>query len=154
MGWFVVLLGVTAFVRGMGAGIIYDAALVSPSVRKSIGAVPYAQYVRANFKGLGAKSYVVVAWSGLLLTLGATIASFLRAGSAAVSWWTTASLAATAVAFLGTGVALPMLFRLTRTPDDPQQLTPLLERYARWYGMSAWWQMLAFATAVGALVVD
>ena len=153
MDWFVVLLGVTAFVRGMGAGIIYDAALVSPALRKSIGVVAYAQYVRANLKGVGGKSYIVVAWAGLLLTLGATVAAFLTARGAAVTWWTAGSLVVTALAFLGTGLALPMLFRLARTADDPEQLTPLLDSYARWYGFSAWWQMLAFVASVVALAV-
>jgi hypothetical protein len=153
MDWFVVLLVVTVVVRGFGAGIIYDAAVVSPPLRKRIGVVAYAQYLRANLAGVGGKSYVIVAWAGLLLTLGATVAAFLTAGSAAVSWWTTGSLAATAIAFLGTGLALPMLFRVTRTDDNREQLTPLLDRYARWYAFSAVWQAVAFLTAVVALAV-
>jgi hypothetical protein len=86
MDWFVTLLAVTAVVRGIGAGIIYDAAVVSPPLRKRIGAVAYAQYLRANLDGVGGKSYVTVAWVGLLLTLGATVAAFCTAGPAAVSW--------------------------------------------------------------------
>lgn len=153
MDWLVVLLATTAVVRGMGAGIIYDAAVVSPPLRNNIGVVAYAHYLRANLKGLGGKSYVTVAWAGLLLTCGATVAAFLTAGTAAVSWWTTGSLAATAVAFLGTGLALPMLFRVTRTADDPALLTPLLDRYSRWYAFSAVWQAVAFVAAVVALAV-
>jgi hypothetical protein len=153
MDWLVVLLATTAVVRGMGAGIIYDAALVSPPLRNRIGVVAYAQYLRANLAGFGGKSYVTVAWAGLLLTCGATVAAFLTAGTAAVSWWTTGSLAATAIAFLGTGLALPMLFRVMRTADDPAQLTPLLGRYSRWYAFSAVWQAVAFVAAVVALAV-
>lgn len=148
-----VLLATTAVVRGMGAGIIYDAAVVSPPLRNNIGVVAYAHYLRANLKGLGGKSYVTVAWAGLLLTCGATVAAFLTAGTAAVSWWTTGSLAATAIAFLGTGLALPMLFRVTRTADDRALLTPLLDRYSRWYAFSAVWQAVAFVAAVVALAV-
>jgi hypothetical protein len=73
-----------------------------------------------------------VAWPGLFLTLGATVASFLTGQPAPVTWWTVASLAATMLAFLGTELALPALFRVTRTPDEQERLTPPLDRYARW----------------------
>ena len=153
MDWFVTLLAVTAMVRGMGAGIIYDSAVVSPPLRKPIGVVAYAHYLRANLAGVGGKSYVTVAWAGLLLTLAATVAAFLVAGSAPVSWWTAGSLAATVVAFLGTGMALPALLGVTRSADDDDKLTPMLNRYARWYAFSAPWQALAFCASVVALAV-
>jgi hypothetical protein len=153
MDWFVILLVVTAVVRGMGAGIIYDSALVSPPLRRRIGVVAYAQYLRANLAGFGGKSYVTVAWAGLLLTIGATVAAFLTGQPGAVTWWTVASLAATMPAFLGTGLALPALFRVTRTPDEQDQLRPLLDQYARWYAFSAVWQVVAFLAAVVALAV-
>jgi len=153
MDWFVILLVVTAVVRGMGAGIIYDSALVSPPLRRRIGPVAYAQYLRANLAGFGGKSYVTVAWAGALLTLGATVAAFGTHQPAAVTWWTVGSLAATVLAFVGTGLALPALFRVTRTAEQREHLTPLLNRYARWYAFSAVWQALAFLAAVVALAV-
>ena len=154
MGWFVVLLVVTALVRGMGAGIIYDSALVSPPLRRQIGVLAYAHYLRANLAGFGGKSYVTVAWAGMLLTFGATLAAFLTHQSAAVTWWTVGSLAATVVAFLGTGLALPTLLRVARKPDEPAEiLAPALDHYARWYAFSAVWQATAFAASVVALAV-
>jgi hypothetical protein len=48
LDWFVVLLVITTVVRGMGAGIICDSALVSPPLRRQIGVVAYAHYLRAN----------------------------------------------------------------------------------------------------------
>lgn len=131
------LLVVNAFVRGMGAGIIYDAALVSAPLRKRIGVVAYAHYLRANLSGPGVKSYVTVAWTGLLLTLTVTIAAFMTDQPALVSWCAATSLLSTVVAFLGTGLALPTLFRVVRNADQPALLTPPLNRYARWYGFSA-----------------
>lgn len=159
MDWFVVLLAATAIVRGMGAGIIYDSALVSPPIRRRIGITAYADYLRANLTGLGGKSYVTVAWAGALLTIGTTIAAFLTGQPAPVTWWTVGSLAATVLAFLGTGLALPALFRATRTVDQTRaadqkgHLERLLDRYARWYAFSAVWQALAFLAAVAALAV-
>ncbi|MFD1147656.1 hypothetical protein [Saccharothrix hoggarensis] len=154
MTWFEVLLVVTAVVRGLGAGIIYDSAVVSPRVRHRVGLPAYADYLRANLAGLGGKSYVPVAWLGALLTVTATVAAFASDQPPAVAWWTAGSLAATVVAFVGTGLALPALFRVTRTPsDEHDRLRPRLDRYARWYGFSALWQGVAFVAAVLALAV-
>lgn len=147
---FEVLLVATVVVRGMGAGIIYDSAVVSPQVRHRVGLPAYADYLRANLAGLGGKSYVPVAWLGALLTITATVAAFLTDQPPAVTWWTVASLVATVLAFLGTGLALPALFRVTRAPAD-EQLASRLDRYARWYAFSAFWQAVAFVTAVLAL---
>lgn len=52
MTGFEVLLVATAVVRGMGAGIIYDSAVVSPRVRHRVGLPAYADYLRANLAGL------------------------------------------------------------------------------------------------------
>ena len=57
---------------------------------------------------------------------------------------------ATVLAFLGTGWRCPRLFRVTRTPD---RLKSRLDHYARWYAFSAFWQAVAFLTAVLALAV-
>lgn len=149
---FEILLVATVVVRGMGAGIIYDSAVVSPRVRHHVGLPAYANYLRANLAGLGGKSYVPVAWLGALLTITATVAAFLSDQAPAVTWWTVGSLAATVLAFLGTGLALPALFRVTRTPSgEHDRLKPRLDRYARWYAFSALWQAMAFLAAVVAL---
>jgi hypothetical protein len=152
MTWFEILLTTTAVVRGLGAGIIYDSAVVSPRVRHRVGLPAYADYLRANLAGLGGKSYVPVAWLGALLTITTTVAAFVSGQSSTVTWWTVGSLAATVLAFLGTGLALPALFRVIRTPqDEHNQLKPRLDRYARWYAFSALWQSVAFVAAVIAL---
>ncbi len=152
MSWFEILLLATVVVRGMGAGIIYDSAVVSPRVRHRVGLPAYADYLRANLAGLGGKSYVPVAWLGALLTITATVAAFLSGHAPAVTWWTVASLVATVLAFLGTGLALPALFHVTRPPaDEHDQLKRRLDRYAGWYAFSAFWQTIAFLTAVLAL---
>jgi hypothetical protein len=149
---FEVLLVATVVVRGMGAGIIYDSAVVSPRVRHGVGLPAYADYLRANLAGFGGKSYVPVAWLGALLTITTTVAAFVSDQTPAVTWWTVGSLAATVLAFLGTGLALPALFRVTRiSPAEHDQLKSRLDRYARWYAFSALWQAVAFIAAVIAL---
>jgi hypothetical protein len=150
---FEILLVATAVVRGMGAGIIYDSAVVSPRVRHRVGLPAYADYLRANLAGLGGKSYVPVAWLGALLTVAATVAAFAADEAPGATWWTVGSLAATVLAFVGTGLALPALLRITRSArDEPDQLPRRLDRYARWYAFSALWQAVAFVAAVLAVV--
>ncbi|MFE9328877.1 hypothetical protein ACIHDR_48880 [Nocardia sp. NPDC052278] len=149
MSWFEVLAVATAVVRGMGAGIIYDSAVVSPRVRHRVGLPAYADYLRANLAGLGGKSYVPVAWLGALLTIATTVAAFVSDQPRAVAWWTAGSLSATVLAFLGTGLALPARFRVVRTTEDEHlQLKSRLDRYASWYAFSAFWQAMAFLAAV------
>jgi hypothetical protein len=153
MAWFQLLAVTTALVRGLGAGIIYDSSLVSPRARHRIGLPAYAGYLRATLAGLGGRSYVAVAWLGALLTLAVTVAAPLSGQPPAVTWWSAGSLAATVLAFVGTGLALPALLRVTRMPPDrPAGLKPLLDRYARWYAFSAPWQAAAFVFSVLALV--
>lgn len=151
MSWIHLLLGATVIVRGLGAGIIFDSAVVSPPLRHRIGVIPYARYLRANLSGFGTKSYVTVAWAGALLTIASTVATVASHQPAATTWWTVASLAATVLAFMGTGLALPALFRVKNAPDLEEQLVPLLDRYARWYGFSALWQAVAFIASALAL---
>lgn len=155
MTWFDALAVTTVLVRGLGAGIIYDSSLVSTRARHRVGLPAYADYLRAVLAGLGGRSYVVVAWLGALLTVALTVAAPLSGQPPAVTWWSAASLAATAVAFVGTGLALPALRRVARTPPDrPAGLEPLLDRYARWYAFSAPWQAAAFLFSVLALATS
>jgi hypothetical protein len=73
MDWFLALLAFTTIVRGVGAGIIYDVAVVSLSVRHDIGAVPCARYARALFAGRGAATFVPVAIGGALLSIAVAV---------------------------------------------------------------------------------
>ena len=59
MDWFLILLAVTTAVRGFGAGLIYDVALISLPVRKQIGAIPYTKFALANFN-VGVKTYLPI----------------------------------------------------------------------------------------------
>ena len=57
MDWFPALLALTAIVRGLGAGMIWDVALVGLPARRRIGAITYATFARANFEVNGLKTY-------------------------------------------------------------------------------------------------
>jgi hypothetical protein len=131
MDWFLALLAFTTVVRGMGAGIIYDVAVVSLPLRHDIGAIRYARYARALFAGRGAKTFAPVAIGGALLTVAVAAGAFLWTDSLGVRWWTCIALAATVLAFAGTTLALPAVAKLRHTADEEAALTP------SWIGLPA-----------------
>ncbi len=151
MDWFLFLLLITTLVRGMGAGIIYDVALVSLPVRQRIGAVPYARYAVANFMGNGVKTYATVSILGALLTIALTIAAFALHEPAPVTGSISAALVATLLAFAGTSRALPAVLSLRSAPDDEAQLSIVLNRFARWHSFSTVWQVVSFIALTVAL---
>jgi hypothetical protein len=151
MDWFLILLSVTVAVRGLGAGIIYDVALVSLPVRRQIGVIPYAQYVQATYQGNGVKTYATVSILGALLTITVTISAFIRGDSAIVSWSIIISLIATVIAFIGTSKALPAMLSLREAPNDEASISKILNRFARWHTFSTMWQVVAFIALVIAL---
>jgi hypothetical protein len=77
MDWFSVLLAVTTAVRGFGAGLIYDVALVSLPVRHQIGAIPFTKYAVALFTGNGVRTYGPLSILGALLTIAVTSGTFV-----------------------------------------------------------------------------
>ncbi len=151
MDWFVTLLAVTAIVRGLGAGMIWDVALVGLPARRRIGAIPYATFARANFEVNGLKTYGPVSIVGLLLTIAIAAWAFARGESAAVTWAVAISLIATILAFVGTFRALRAILSVRRAADDEEILSPLLDQFARWHTFSTVWQVVAFVALVLAL---
>jgi hypothetical protein len=152
MNWFLILLAVTIFVRGMGAGIIYDVAVVSLSLRHDIGVVSYAHYARALFKR-GFRTFFTVSVVGAVLTIVVAVGSFLWS-SAGVRSWTCVALGMTILAFAATARALPAVLKLRRLPDEPKELDPVLAQFAIWHRVSALWQVASFVALVVALCVS
>lgn len=150
MDWFLVTLAVTTAVRGFGAGLIYDVALISLPVRRQIGAIPYTKFAIANF-GIGVKTYAPVSILGALLTIAVTVGAFVRGELAIVSWSITISFVATILAFIGTSWALPALLSLRQAPDDETLLSKTLDRFARWHTFSTVWQVVSFIGLIVAL---
>jgi hypothetical protein len=144
MDWFLALLAVTVVVRGLGAGVIYDVALVSLPVRRRIGTVRYAEYVRANFEVRGAGTYASVSILGALLTVVVTAGTFVWGSSPTVTWSIVGSFAATVLAFAGTSRALPAVSSVRRATDDEAMLSKALDHFAYWHAFSTAWQVVAF----------
>lgn len=150
MNILTLLLAVTIAVRGMGAGIIYDVALVSLPLRNRIGIVPYAKYARAYFKG-GSKTFVFISILGALLTFIVAVEAYLNGVSYISAWAIAISVISTILAFIGTSRALPAMLSLQDAPDDEVLLTKILNKFARWHTFSTIWQVISFFALIVAL---
>jgi hypothetical protein len=152
MDWFSILLAVTTVVRGFGAGLIYDVAMVGLPVRRKIGAILYAEYAVALFNGPGIRTYGPVSILGALLTLAIMIVALVRGEPAIIIWSTTTALIATVLAFVGTSRALPAVLSLRHANADEAFLSKTLDRFARWHTFSTAWQLVSFIALVVAMV--
>jgi hypothetical protein len=117
-----------------------------------LGLVPYAQFTRAQYRGIGVKVYGGLTVLGALLTATVLALAMPWHACAWVTWMTALSLAATALAFVGVAGALPPMFHLWKTSDDDLSLVArLLDRFARAGTFSAVWHAVAFILIVTAL---
>lgn len=132
MDFLLLLLAVTVAVRGLGAGIIYDVALVSLPLRHQIGVIPYANYARALFKS-GFKTFFTVSILGAILTFALAVDAFIQGVSSIVGWSIAISVIATILAFIGTSRALPGVSSLQDVTDDEVLLSKILNKFALWH---------------------
>lgn len=150
--WLDVLLATTVVLRGLGAGAIMGVLAITLPTRRRIGAVPYAQFTREQYRGLGVKAYGVLTTVGALLTATVLTLAIVWQASAWETWMTASSLAATGLAFVGVARALPAVVKLWQTSDDdPSLVARLLDRFARAGTFSAAWHAIAFILIATAL---
>jgi len=149
--WFLILLTVTTAVRGFGAGLIYDVALVSLPVRHTIGVIPFARYAAALFMGRGVRTYGPVSILGALLTIAVTAAAFVLDEPPVVTGSISTAMLATVLAFAGTFRALPAVISLRQAPEDEALLSQTLDRFAVWHTFSTVCQLISFIALVIAL---
>lgn len=143
--WLDVVLAATVILRGFGAGVILGVLTITLPTRRRLGLLPYAQFTRAQYRGLGVKAYGALTTVGALLTAAVLVLAIEWHACAAVTWLTASSLAATVLAFVGVAGALPAMFTLWKTgDDDPAVVTRLLDRFARAGTFSATWHAIAF----------
>ncbi len=155
MNLFRALLVSTVIVRGMGAGIIYDVAVIGLDTRKEIGLFPYAHFARALFERRGKKNYVPISIGGALLTiLIAVFALFYHVPQRSCLWiWI--ALFSTCWAFVGTSQALPAIAKVRHSAEDKEaELEAALNCFARWHIFSTIWQVASFVALTIALAYD
>jgi hypothetical protein len=143
--WFLVTLVTATILRGLGAGIIIGLGLMLLPARRRLGNIPYAQFTRTLYKGGGVRAYAAITILGALLTVSCVPWSFVYRAPALANWMIVASLAATIVGFVGTGVSFPTMLTLWRTCDDDEAVViKLLDRWDRWHVFGAVWHGIAF----------
>jgi len=149
------LLVFTVIVRGMGAGIIYDVAVIGLDTRREIGILAYAHFARALFERRGKKNYVPISIGGALLTILMTIFAVLDHLSQRSCLWTWIALFSTIIAFVGTSQALPAIAEVRHSCEaDEAGLAAALDRFARWHLFSTIWQVASFVALTLALAYD
>lgn len=154
--WFLVTLVTATILRGLGAGIIIGLGLVLLPARRRLGNIPYAQFTRTLYKGGGVRVYAVITILGALLTVACVPWTFGHRAPAIVSWMIMASLAATILGFVGTGVNFPTMLTLWRTSDDDEAVViKLLDRWDWWHAFGAVWHGIAFfALAIAMALIE
>lgn len=150
--WLDALLTTTVVLRGLGAGIICGVLTITVPTRHRLGLIPYAQFTRAQYHGIGVKAYGVLTVLGALLTVTVLTMAIGWHAAAWTTYLTASSLAATALAFVGVAGALPAMFTLWKTSDDdPSQVERLLDRFTKAGTFSAVWHAIAFILIAAAL---
>lgn len=151
--WLVPLVITVAALRGLGAGAILGILLTTLPNRGRLGTVPYARLTRELYRGPGVRVYAGLTILGTALTLVALLVALASQAPTMLTWSIGASLAASLLGFVGTARAFPTMIGLWDAPDgDESHLGTLLDRFARWASVSATGHILAFATALVALV--
>jgi hypothetical protein len=142
----------TAF-NGILAGISVEVALVKLPTRKRIGALAYANFARGSDLGNGVWVYPTWAIGAALLTFAATLVALVEQASSTLLLLLVLASLASIGHFLATAQAAPTMLRVAKTPNDPQLLAPLLDRFARWHAVRAILQALAFSLLIWSMLV-
>jgi hypothetical protein len=147
-----VLIVLAVAINGTLAGASLETALVKLPVRKRIGALAYARFARGNDLGNGLFVYPLWAVLATLLVFASTALSFVNRAPTGLLVVLSASSAASVLHFVATGRAAPIMLSIGKTPDDEDILAAKLDRFARWHGVRAVFQALAFLFMLWALV--
>jgi hypothetical protein len=147
-----VFIVLAVILNGMLAGASLEASLVKLPARKRIGALAYARFARGNDLGNGLVVYPAWAILATLLVFVATIMAFAARVPAHPLVALCVSSAASILHFVATSRAAPVMLSIGKAPDDEPVLAGKLDRFARWHGVRAVFQVLAFLSVLWALV--
>ena len=149
MDWFLLLLAITAVLRGLGSGMITGIIMVTFPVRRKLDLLAYVTYTRIEYKGKGVRVYVATTFLGAILLGILSYEAFLRPETPAISWLIIASFIATVLGLVGAFKAFPAMAKLWKAPDDDEvKLVKLLERFEYWGTFSALGHLISFIVLV------
>ena len=147
-----VFMVLAVVLNGTLAGASLEASLVKLPARKRIGALAYATFARGNDLGNGLFVYPAWAILATLLVFVATILGFTDKVPARLVVALCASSAASVLHFVATSQAAPVMLSIGKAPDNESVLAAKLDHFARWHGVRAVFQVLAFLFVLWALV--
>jgi hypothetical protein len=143
--------GATLF-GGLLAGVTANRALVELPAWERIGAIPWANFTRAENHGVGSFFYIVVGFLALALTVVTAIAfRFDRSarGSRRFPAYAAALLAIT-YGVITRAILVPAAFRLKAAGNDAAELQQIFAGMARWWGVNDILHVLAFSLSLWA----
>lgn len=151
---FDTVMAMTVVLRGLGAGFILGAELMTLPLRGRIDFALFATFMRESYGPSGVRIYAGLTIAGSLLTLALAIWTMYRGAVTTATWLIWLSLAATLLGFAGTAGAFPAMRELQRTTnDDFRDAKSQLDRFTLWGIISATGHGMAFALLVAALTL-
>jgi hypothetical protein len=141
-----------ALFGGLLAGVTANRALVELPAWERVGAIPWANFTRAENHGVGSFFYLVVGFLALLLTVAAAIA--FRFDPAARSSRRfpayAAALLAITYAVITRAILVPAAFRLRAAGNDGAELQRIFVGVVRWSGVNDILHVVAFSLSLWA----
>jgi hypothetical protein len=145
------ILIITTFIYGLGAGVSFDVALVKLPTRHRIGVTAYANFARGNDLGNGIIVYPIVAISGALILFTSTIIAYSSGQPPATLYPLYIAVVTTILAFLATAKAAPIMLSLKNTSDVENVLKDKLNRFAHWHTVRTVCHIIAFFALIWTL---
>ena len=147
------VLALATALNGLLAGLNVDTAVVKLPARLRIGAAAYATFARGNDLGNGRVVYPLLGLGAALLTILATVLAYVTHQPVALLVPLGIATVLSLVHTFATTRAAPIMLSLEDAPEDAALLSETLDRFARWHGVRAPFQVLAFFALLWALVV-
>lgn len=148
------LMAATTFLRGIGDGAIFGVAIMTLPVRKRLGTMVYATFIKAHYKESGVKMYAGITVLGLLLTTWLAVIVYHGHYPNSIKYCTMASLLATISGFVGTAGAFPAMNKLWKSADYAMiDITKLLDKFAFWHIISALAHIIAFILLLVVIII-
>jgi len=137
---------------GLLAGVTANRALVELPAWERIGAIPWANFVRAENHGIGLFFYPLIGFLALLLTVGTAIAfRFDRSVRDLRSFPAyAAALLAITYSVITRAILVPAAFRVRATGTDGAALQQIFMNVARWWGVNDALHVLTFGLSLWA----
>jgi hypothetical protein len=139
-----IIISLAVIFNGLLAGMSIDTSLVKLPARRRIGNIAYAVFARGNDLGNGIIVYSALAISAGLFVIAATIIALLEKINNNLLLQLIIASITTVIHFIGTVKAAPVMLSIKNTPDDEAVLKGKFDKFERWHGFRACFQLVTF----------